>query len=46
LQLGHFPDPQFPAAVGVLTVAALVVASALPAVIAATRDPLRVLRVP
>jgi putative ABC transport system permease protein len=39
-------DGQFPLSVGVLTVLLLVTASAIPAAIAATRDPLRVLRVP
>lgn len=45
-QLGHAADPRFPVAVGVLVVLALTVVSALPAAYAATRDPLRVLRVP
>jgi putative ABC transport system permease protein len=44
--VGRVPDLRFPVSVGVLTVIALVVSSALPAAIAATRDPLRVLRVP
>ena len=44
--LGHVPDWRFPVSVGVLTVIALVCSSALPAAVAATRDPLRVLRVP
>lgn len=44
--IGRSPDPDFPVAVGVLTVLSLVVASAIPAAVAATRDPLRVLRVP
>jgi putative ABC transport system permease protein len=44
--LGHMPDLRFPVSVGVLTVIALVCSSALPAAVAATRDPLRVLRVP
>ncbi len=44
--LGYLPDPRFPVSVGVLTVIALVCSSALPAAFAATRDPLRVLRVP
>jgi len=45
-QLGHAADPEFPAAIGVLVVLALVVASIVPAAHAATRDPLRVLRMP
>jgi len=45
-RLGYLPDWQFPLAVGILAVFALVIASALPAAVAATRDPLRVLRVP
>lgn len=45
-QLGRVADPRFPVAVGVLVVLALTLASALPAAYAATRDPLRVLRVP
>lgn len=45
-RLGHLPDWQFPLAVGILAVFAVVIASALPAAVAATRDPLRVLRVP
>jgi putative ABC transport system permease protein len=45
-QVGHLVDPTFAAAVGVLTVLAFTLASALPAVHASTRDPLRVLRVP
>jgi putative ABC transport system permease protein len=45
-QLGRPADPQFPLAVGVLVALALTLASALPAAHAATRDPLRVLRVP
>lgn len=44
--LGHPPDLRFPVSVGILTVIALVCSSALPAAVAATRDPLRVLRVP
>ncbi len=44
--LGYWPDMRFPVSVGVLTVIALVCSSALPAAVAATRDPLRVLRVP
>jgi putative ABC transport system permease protein len=44
--LGHTPDWRFPVSVGVLTVIALVCSSAPPAAVAATRDPLRVLRVP
>lgn len=44
--LGHFSDWRFPVSVGVLTVIALVLSSAPPAAVAATRDPLRVLRVP
>lgn len=46
LQLSRPADPRFPVAVGVLTVIGLTAASALPALHAATRDPLRVLRVP
>lgn len=45
-RLGYTADWRFPAAVGVLATLAPVAASVLPAVIAATRDPLRVLRVP
>lgn len=45
-RLGHLADPDFPVSLGVLAVLALVAASALPAAIAATRDPLSVLRVP
>lgn len=45
-QLGRAADPEFPTAIGVLVVLAAVVASTLPAVHAATRDPLRVLRMP
>ncbi len=45
-RLGHPPDWRFPLSVGILTVISLVLASALPAAVAATRDPLRILRVP
>jgi putative ABC transport system permease protein len=45
-RIGAVPDWRFPAAVGIMSVLALVAASALPAAAAATRDPLRVLRVP
>jgi putative ABC transport system permease protein len=45
-RLGYLPDWQFPLAVGILAMFAVVIASALPAAVAATRDPLRVLRVP
>jgi putative ABC transport system permease protein len=45
-RLGYLPDWRFPLAVGILTVLMLVLASALPAAVAGTRDPLRVLRVP
>ena len=45
-RLGHPPDWQYPVAIAILTTLALLVASALPAAMAATRDPLRVLRVP
>lgn len=45
-RLGYLPDWQFPLAVGTLAVLTIVIASALPAAVAATRDPLRVLRVP
>jgi putative ABC transport system permease protein len=45
-QLGHVADPRIPTAVGVLVVLGLTAISALPAIHAATRDPLRVLRVP
>lgn len=45
-QLGRAPDPSFPLSVGILAILAVVAASALPAVFAASRDPLRVLRVP
>ncbi len=44
--LGHLADWRFPLSIGILSVITLVVASALPASFAATRDPLRVLRVP
>lgn len=46
LKAGHPIDWQFAASVGILTVLALGAAAALPALVAATRDPLRVLRVP
>lgn len=46
LKAGYAIDWQFAAAVGVLTVIALGAAATLPALVAATRDPLRVLRVP
>ncbi|MFN8520249.1 MAG: FtsX-like permease family protein [Chloroflexota bacterium] len=46
LKAGYGIDWQFAAAVGVLTVIALGAAATMPAVVAATRDPLRVLRVP
>ncbi len=45
-RLGHIPDWRFPVAVWILVTLALVAASAVPAAVAATRDPLRVLRVP
>ena len=45
-QLGRLADPRFPVAVGILIILALTLVSALPAAWAATRDPLRVLRVP
>ncbi|MBI2762431.1 MAG: hypothetical protein HYX54_01555 [Chloroflexi bacterium] len=45
-RVGYLPDWRFPLAVGILTVLVLVAASALPAAVAATRDPLRVIRVP
>lgn len=45
-RLGYLPDGRFPLAVGILAVFALVSASALPAAVAATRDPLHVLRMP
>jgi putative ABC transport system permease protein len=45
-ELGYLADWPFPLSVGVLTVAGLALATTIPAVIAATRDPLRVLRVP
>lgn len=45
-RLGHLPDWRFPLSIGILAVLSLVAASALPAAVAATRDPLRVLRVP
>jgi putative ABC transport system permease protein len=43
-RLGHLPDWRFPVSLAILTVLGLVAASALPAAVAATRDPLRVLR--
>jgi putative ABC transport system permease protein len=45
-KLGHVADWHFAASTCVLTSIAFVVSSALPASVAATRDPLRVLRVP
>jgi len=45
-RLEYLPDWRFPLAVGILTVLVLMAASAVPAAVAATRDPLRVLRVP
>lgn len=45
-QLGRVPSWQFPTSLALLTILALVTASAAPAGIAAGRDPLRVLRVP
>lgn len=45
-RIGHLADPQFSLSVAILTVLALGAASAGPAAVAATRDPLRVLRVP
>ncbi len=45
-RLGGAPTASFPVAVAVLTVLALVTASAIPAAVAATRDPLQVLRTP
>lgn len=45
-EFGHVADLRFPVSVGILTALALAVASALPAAHAATRDPLRVLRMP
>lgn len=45
-RLGRIPDWRFPVAIWILVSLAFVAASALPAAVAATRDPLRVLRVP
>ncbi|MEO6628891.1 MAG: FtsX-like permease family protein [Aquihabitans sp.] len=45
-QLGHLPDPRFAIAIAWLTAVITIGAAALPALIAASRDPLRVLRVP
>jgi putative ABC transport system permease protein len=45
-RLGQAPAWQFPLSIAALTVLGLVAASATPAVVAASRDPLRVLRVP
>lgn len=45
-QFGHVPAWRSPLAVGVLAAVAVVGASALPSAAAATRDPLKVLRVP
>lgn len=45
-RLGHLADPQFSLSVAVLTVLSLAASSAAPAAVAATRDPLKVLRVP
>jgi putative ABC transport system permease protein len=45
-RIGSLPDPTFPLSVGVLAVLAICFASAVPAVIASTRDPLQVIRVP
>lgn len=45
-RLGRLPDPGFPIAVSVLSLLCLVAASVGPAVAAATRDPVRVLRIP
>jgi len=45
-RLGHLGDPRFSISVAILTVLALGAASAAPAAVAATRDPLKVLRVP
>lgn len=44
-RLGHPPVLEFPLSIAILSVLGLVAASALPAAVAATRDPLRVLRV-
>jgi len=46
LKAGYAIDWQFAVSVGILTVLALGAAATLPALVAATRDPLRVLRVP
>ncbi len=45
-RLGRLPDPAFPIAVGILAGLCLTAASIGPAVAAATRDPVRVLRIP
>lgn len=45
-RLGYLADWRFPLAVGILTVLVFMAASAPPAAVVATRDPLRVLRVP
>jgi putative ABC transport system permease protein len=45
-RLDQLPEWRFPVAVGILTVLVFATASAVPAAVAATRDPLRVLRVP
>lgn len=45
-RLGRVPDPGFPFAVGVLSLLCLVAASVAPAIATATRDPVRVLRIP
>lgn len=45
-RLGVLPDWRYPVAIGTVTIMGLVAASIFPAAVAATRDPLRVLRVP
>jgi len=45
-RLGRVPDPAFPLAVAILTGLCLVAGSVGPAIAAATRDPVRVLRIP
>lgn len=45
-RLDRIPDWRFPLAVGILAVLSVMAAAAIPAAIAATRDPVRVLRTP
>ncbi len=46
LALGSLPSWRFPCSIAILTVMGLTASAAIPAAVAATRDPLRVLRVP